>query len=164
MTLVKQLPLLLAGALLTLGGQSYERGASERRSLQQELRTAESAFRGTVQEYLAGYRQDARADHSAVRTARNALVVALSRVPGPSARRTAAERLADSLPLAEPLPQTDGTYLLDSEALTRNADREDASVERCLRSMPELNRTTLHWCWFIVRHRPVRSRAARGAE
>lgn len=162
--LVKQLPLLLAGALLTLAGQAYERTGSERRSLRQELRSAESAYRGAAQDYLTEYRQDPQAGHSAVRAARDALAVVLSRVSGPPARRAAAGRLADELPLAEPLPQSDGRYLLDSEALSRHADTAHSSVERCLRSITELDRSSLYWSWITVRNRPVRSRAARGAE
>ncbi|ELP68548.1 hypothetical protein ACKI1I_03980 [Streptomyces turgidiscabies] len=158
--LLKQLPLLLAGALLTLGGQSYERGQSERRSLRQELGTTESAYRAAVREYLAEYGQDERADHTAVRATRDALTVALSRVPGPSARRAEAERLTDALPLAEPLPRTAGRYLLDAPTRTRRANSEQESVDRCLRSLPGLDRTSLHWSWRAVRHRPVRPGAA----
>ncbi|NEA61831.1 hypothetical protein [Streptomyces sp. SID12488] len=154
-TLLKQLPLLLAGALLTLGGQSYERGQSERRSLRQELGTAESAYRAAVREYLADYRQDERADHTAVRAARDALAVTLSRVPDPPARRAAAERLADGLPLAEPLPRTAGLYLPDSQTRARTATGEQESVDRCLRSLPALNRTSLYWSWRTVRNRPA---------
>ncbi|MEH0423016.1 hypothetical protein [Streptomyces sp. B21-083] len=158
--LLKQLPLLLAGALLTLGGQSYERGQSERRSLRQELGTTESAYRAAVREYLADYRQDERADHAAVRAARDALALVLSRVPDPPARRAAAERLADGLPLAEPLPRTAGRYLPDSPTLTRTADREQESVDRWLRSLSGLNRTSLYWSWRSLHNRPVRPGAA----
>ncbi|MDX3749384.1 hypothetical protein [Streptomyces sp. AK08-02] len=153
--LLKQLPLLLAGALLTLGGQSYERGQSERRALRQELGAAESAYRAAVREYLADYRQDERADHTAVRATRDALALVLSRVPEPPARRAAAERLADGLPLAEPLPRTAGRYLPDSQTRTRTADREQQSVNGWLRSLAELNRASLYWSWRTARNRPA---------
>lgn len=164
MTLLKQLPLLLAGALLTLGGQHYERGSSERRLLRQELRTTENAYREAVGEYLAEHsRSEQPVDHSAVRSAREALTVALSRVPGPSARRAAAERITDGLPLAGPLPQSDGPYLLDLATRTRTATEERASVERCLRALPELNRGSLYWTWLTVRTRSARPGTAGGA-
>ncbi|WP_405816366.1 hypothetical protein OG241_17440 [Streptomyces sp. NBC_01390] len=153
--LLKQLPLLLAGAVLTLFGQSYERGQSERRAIRQELGTTESAYRAAVREYLAHYRQTDRADHTAVRAARDALALALARVPDPPARRAAAERLAGGLPLAEPLPQANGPYLTVPQTRTRTADSEQESVDRWLRSLAELNRASLYWRWRTVRNRPV---------
>ncbi|WP_329277365.1 hypothetical protein [Streptomyces sp. NBC_01451] len=163
MTLVKQLPLLLAGALLTLGGQSYERVSSQRRSLRQELGTAESAYRAAVREYTTEHARETPADHPPVRAARDALFVALSRVPGPAARRAAAEELADGLPLAEPLPRT-GAYLFDRETRVRDAAEEHASAQRCLRSLSELNRGSLYWGWRTLRSRSARTGTAGGAE
>ena len=161
MALVKQLPLLLAGALLTLGGQSFERRRSEQRSLQQELRTTESAYRTAVREYLAEYGQPERQpDHSAVRATREALAAALSRVPGPPARQAAAERLIDTLPLADPLPRLSRGYLVDSEDRTRGVNEQHGSVERCLRALPELNRSSSYWSWRRLRTRSARSGAA----
>ncbi|UIX34839.1 hypothetical protein [Streptomyces sp. GQFP] len=164
MTALKQLPLLLLGALLTLGGQSYERGSAERRSLRLELRTTENAYRDAVREYLDTYGVSyARADHSPVRSAREALTAALSRVPGPAARLAAAERIADGLPLAEPLPRS-GDYLLDSETRTRIANEEHTAVASCLRSLPELNRSFPYWSWRTRRPGSAQSGASGGAE
>ncbi|MGY1501139.1 hypothetical protein ACW4TU_31930 [Streptomyces sp. QTS52] len=164
MTLVKQVPLLLLGALLPLAGQSYERVSSQRRSLRQELRTTETAYRVAVQEYLAGHDQEHPEDHSPVRAARYALAVTLSRVTGPSARRAAAEQLADGLPLARPLPRVDGGYLIDTPTRTLDAAEQHISVERCLRALPELNRGSLYWSWRTLRTRPGRAGAAGAAE
>ncbi|WP_327694649.1 hypothetical protein [Streptomyces sp. NBC_00459] len=164
MALLKQLPLLLVGALLTLGGQSFERGRSQQHALQQELATTESAYRVAAREYLAEYGLRERPDHSAVRATREALAAALSRVPGPPARRAAAERLADALPLADPLPWTSGEYLTDSEDRVRGANEEHALVERCLRALPELNRSSSYWSWYRARSRSARSGATGGAE
>ncbi|MGW1716970.1 hypothetical protein [Streptomyces sp. NPDC002156] len=164
MTALKQLPLLLLGALLTLVGQSYERGSAERRSLRLELRTTENAYRDAVREYLATYGVSYdRADHSAVRSAREALTTALSRVPGPAARLAAAERIADGLPLAEPLPRS-GTYLFDDETRTRIANEEHASVASCLRALPELNRAFPYWSWRTRRPGSAQSGTTGGAE
>ena len=164
MTALKQLPLLLLGALLTLGGQSYERGSAQRRSLRLELRTAENAYRDAVREYLDTYGESyARANHSAVRSAREALTAALSRVPGPAARLAAADRIADGLPLAEPLPRNKGIYLLDDETRTRIANEEHASVASCLRSLPELNRAFPYWSWRTRRPGSAQSGTTGGA-
>jgi hypothetical protein len=162
--LLKQVPLLLVGALLALGGQSIERRRAEQRSLRQELGTTESAYRAAVREYLAEYGVRERPDHSAVRAAREALAATLSRVPGPPARRAAAERLADALPLADPLPRISGGYLLDSEDRVGGANEQHASVERCLRALPELNRSSSYWSRYRARTRAARSGTAGGAE
>lgn len=165
LTALKQLPLLLLGALLALVGQSYERGSAERRSLRLELRTTENAYRDAVREYLDTYGVSYdRADHSAVRSAREALTVALSRVPGPAARLAAAEGIADGLPLAEPLPRNSGIYLLDDETRTRIANEEHASVASCLRSLPELNRAFPYWSWRTRRSGSAQSGTTGGAE
>ncbi|MGW3653236.1 hypothetical protein [Streptomyces sp. NPDC000878] len=165
MTALKQLPLLLLGALLALGGQSYERGSAERRSLRLELRTTENAYRDAVREYLDTYGASYDlADHSAVRSAREALTAALSRVPGPAARLAAAERIADGLPLAEPLPRSGGGYVLDSETRVGIANEEHASVVSCLRSLPELNRAFPYWSWRTRRSGSAQSGTTGGAE
>ncbi len=161
-TFLKGLPLLAAGALLTLGGQFSERHSAERRLFKQQLSADESAYRTAVGEYLAGYEHDPRTDHSAVRTTREALAGTLSRVPGPSTRRAAARLAADGLPLAQPLPDARDGYLLDTDARADDAERERASVERHLRSISDLNRTLLHWSWLTLRTRIAR-RTAPGA-
>ncbi|POX48915.1 hypothetical protein C3489_26115 [Streptomyces sp. Ru71] len=159
---LKQLPLLAAGALLTLAGQSSERISAERRQLGQQLETEESAYRTAVQDYLAGYEIDPRADHSAVRAARTALVGTLGRVPGPRARRDAARAAADALPLARPLPgQRDG-YLLDTESRGVWAEEQRGTVEDKLRLISGLNGRTVYWGWRTVRARLAR-RGAPGA-
>ncbi|WP_157876713.1 hypothetical protein, partial [Streptomyces graminilatus] len=154
MGLVKQFPLLLLGALLPLAGQSYERVSSQRRELRQELGARESAYRMAVREYLTAYEEDERADYSAVRAARDALAVALSRVPGPAVRRAAAEELAEGLPLAEPLPHSGGQYLLDTATRTHDAAEVHASVIARLQALPRLNRGLMYWGWRTVRTRP----------
>ena len=152
-TFLKGLPVLAAGALLTVGGQLFERGTSERRLLRQQLGTDEAAYRTAVREYLAAYERDPHTDHSAVRAAREALAGTLSRVPGPPARRQAALEVADGLPLARPLPAVREGTALGTGARTRETLRAQETADRLLRSVPNLNRRSTYWSWRTLRGR-----------
>ncbi|MBT2444308.1 hypothetical protein J7E93_30290 [Streptomyces sp. ISL-36] len=150
------LPLLAVGALLTLGGQISERLASERRLLGQQLDAGVTAFRTAARAYLAAYEADPQADHTAVVTAREALLGALAQVAGPGARRERAQSLADRLPLERPLPGARGGSLLGTAARARDAREVRRSVEGELRAVSELNRRALYWRWRTVRARLTR--------
>ncbi|WP_167458950.1 MULTISPECIES: hypothetical protein [Streptomyces] len=150
---LKSLPLLAAGALLTLGGQFSERVSSERRLLKQQLGSGEAAFRTAVREYLAAYESDPQSDHTAVLTARDALTAALAQVAGPGARRAAARRLADELPLAGPLPAARGGAFLGPDDRAREAQGVRQTVELRLRTVADLNGRALYWRWRTFRER-----------
>ncbi|MER5755464.1 hypothetical protein [Streptomyces sp. NPDC002088] len=155
-TFLKGLPVLAAGALLTLGGQLSERVSSERRQSHQRLRTDEAAFRGAARAYLAAYEGDADADHAAVRSAREALAGTLFQVPGPAARRRAAGLAVEGLPLAGPLPSSRDGSVLGTEDRAREARAAGDSVDRVLRSVSGLDRGVAHWGWRTVREWRVR--------
>ncbi|MEU3840393.1 hypothetical protein AB0E88_10220 [Streptomyces sp. NPDC028635] len=157
---LKQVPLLAAGALLTLGGQASERLSAERRQFQQQLAGEESAYRTAVHDYLTAYETDERADHGAVRTARTALARTLNRVPGPRARRDAGRAAADALPLGRPLRGDRDGYLLDTEGRGRYAEEQRSTVEDRLRLIPDLNRSKVYWSWRSVRDRIARRERA----
>ncbi|MFJ8112659.1 hypothetical protein [Streptomyces sp. NPDC096132] len=160
-TFLKGLPPLVVGVLLTLGGQIFERTSSEQRDMKRQLRSEESAFRTAVREYLADYEDDAGADHTAVRTSREALTVTLGRLPGPKARQRAALRAAEGIPLADPLPRVrDGAPLgMDARGHLTRAAR--AELDGALRAVVALDRGRVHWGWRTVREWfPRRSGAA----
>ncbi|MEV4923802.1 hypothetical protein [Streptomyces roseoverticillatus] len=161
-TFVKSLPLLAAGALLTLGGQFSERVSSERRQRSQQLSSHEAAFRAAVREYLAAYESDPRADHTAVATAREALRGVLSQVSGPATRRTEAQRLAEGLPLARPLPAAQGGGVLGTEGRARLSQEVRESVETHPRAVMDINRRSLYWRWRALRERSARTAPHRG--
>ncbi|MFF9327723.1 hypothetical protein ACF1AY_23805 [Streptomyces sp. NPDC014776] len=160
---LKQLPLLAAGALLTLGGQASERLSAERRQFRQQLGGDESAYRTAVHDYLAAYETDERAEHTAVRAARTALAGTLNRVPGPRARRETARAAADTLPLAQPLRGDRDGYLLDTEGRVEYAEEQRSAMEDRLRLISELNRSKLYWSWRTVRDRITRRDTAGAA-
>ncbi|MFF8277233.1 hypothetical protein ACF05T_14160 [Streptomyces lateritius] len=147
------LPLLAVGALLTLGGQMSERLSTERRLLKQQLDAGATAFRTAARAYLTAYEADPQADHTAVVSAREALLGALAQVAGPGARRERAQALADGLPLAQPLPGARAGTLLGTAARARDAQEVRGSVERELRAVAELNGRALHWRWRTARAR-----------
>ncbi|WP_146166702.1 hypothetical protein [Streptosporangium nondiastaticum] len=159
---VKSLPLLAAGALLTLGGQFSERISSERRQLSHQLASREAAFRAAVHEYLTAYENDPRADHAEVATSREALRGVLAQVPGPAARRTAAQRLAEELPLVRPLPAAQGGEILGTEGRARLGREVRESVETQPRAVMEINRRGLYWRWRALRRRSTRTAPHRG--
>lgn len=161
LTFVRGLPLLLAGALLTVGGQMHERVSSERRQSRTQLIADEAAFRTSARTYLAAYEQDPHADHMAVRTARQALAGTLFRAPGPAARRRAARRVAEQLPLAEPLPASQGGRVLGTDARAGEARRAAEAVDGLLGAVAELDRSLVHWSLLTVRER--NGRRTRGA-
>ncbi|WP_369245432.1 hypothetical protein [Streptomyces sp. R41] len=154
-TLLKSLPLLAAGALITLGGQLSERVSAERRQIKQQLDSGEAAFRTAVREYLAAYERDAHADHTAVLTARDALTGTLAQVAGPGARRSAARRLADELPLARPLPDARDGAFLGTHARAQEAQGVRQTVDGRLRIVPDLNGRALYWRWRTLREHPA---------
>ncbi|MFC9292890.1 hypothetical protein ACFTWH_05785 [Streptomyces sp. NPDC057011] len=152
-TFVKSLPLLAAGALLTLGGQFSERVSSERRRLSRQLVSCEAIYRSAVREYLAAYESDPRADHAAVATAREALRGVLTQVSGPASRRAAARRLAEGLPLIRPLPAARGGGVLGTEDRTRLGQEVWQSVETQPRAVMQINRRAPYWRWRALRER-----------
>ncbi|MFG2874705.1 hypothetical protein ACGFYU_06795 [Streptomyces sp. NPDC048337] len=152
-TFLKSLPLLAAGALLTLGGQFSERVSSERRQLSRQLVSHEALYRTAVREYLAAYESDPRADHAAVATAREALRGVLTQVSGPASRRAAARRLAEELPLIRPLPAAQGGGVLGTEDRTRLGQEVWQSVETQPRAVMEINRRAPYWRWRALRER-----------
>jgi len=155
MTFLKSLPLLGAGALLTLGGQFSERVSAERRQLTQQLDSGAAAFRAAAREYLADYERRPDADHTAVLAARDALIGPLLQVSGPGARRDTARRLAGELPLARPLPSARDGAFLGLGARAQEAQGVRQSVERQLRTVSDLNGRALYWRWRTLRARPA---------
>ncbi|MFE2878071.1 hypothetical protein ACFXG6_02830 [Streptomyces roseus] len=156
-TFLTSLPLLAVGALLTLGGQAWERVSAERRLLKQQLESGSASFRAAAREYLRNYEDNPAADHTAVLTAREALGAALARIGGPGARRARAGRLADELPLARPLPEFSGDRRLGSDARSRRAQEARQSVDRKLSAVSDLNRPGLYWRWRTARERAART-------
>ncbi|MFE9253645.1 hypothetical protein [Streptomyces sp. NPDC006879] len=159
---LKEIPLLAAGALLTLGGQQSERRVSEIRLFKSQLGAEEKVYRTAVREYLTRYEQDPHTDHRAVRTARETLAATLSRAPGPSVRQAAAQQVAEGLPLGRALSGNQAGALLGPEARAGEAERASALVDRRLRQISELNRSSLYWLWLTVRTK-LAQRAAGGA-
>ncbi|MFE2552865.1 hypothetical protein ACFXGI_30565 [Streptomyces sp. NPDC059355] len=156
-TFLTSLPLLAVGALLTLGGQSWERVSAEHRLLQKQLESGRTSFRAAAREYLRNYEDDPAADHTAVLTAREALGAALAQVSAPGARRARAHRLADELPLARPLPEFDGDRRLGTDARARRAQEVRQSVDHELGAVSDINRRRLHWRWRTARERLART-------
>ncbi|MEV6582938.1 hypothetical protein AB0M92_32795 [Streptomyces sp. NPDC051582] len=156
-TFLTSLPLLAVGALLTLGGQSWERVSTERRLLKQQLESARTSFRAAAREYLRNYEDDPATDHAAVLTAREALGAALAQVAAPGARRARAHRLADELPLARPLPESSDGRLLGTHARARRAQEVRQTVDRMLSAVSDLNGRTLYWRWRTARERRART-------
>ncbi|MFI6851111.1 hypothetical protein [Streptomyces sp. NPDC050416] len=135
--------LLAAGAALTLVGQTTERISAERRTRSRQLVAAVREFRRIAWLYLAAYEQDPDADHAEALRAREALSGLLALVPGPAPRSEAARRLADSLPLAEPLPGSrDGRFLgpherkSEASAVRTTVDRQARDAGELLRPAP----------------------------
>ncbi|MFD7874226.1 hypothetical protein ACFV5G_08910 [Streptomyces sp. NPDC059766] len=149
-TFLKGLPALAAGALLTLGGQLSERVSSERRLSRQRLRTDEAAFRGAARTYLAAYESDPEADHTAVRSTREAQAGTLFQIPGPAARRRAAALAVERLPLAGPLPASREGVVLGSEGRAREAREAGEAVDLVLRTVSDLDRGAAHWALRTV--------------
>lgn len=142
-----------AGALLTLLGQTSERVASERRELRRRLSTEETAFRVAARAYLQAYRTAPEAEHAPVHAAREALAATLSQVGGPAARRRAARRAAEELPLAGPLPATREGEVLGKEARAAEARRAQAAVDTVPASVADLRRAAGYWSLRGVRER-----------
>ncbi|MGW2824941.1 hypothetical protein ACWC24_28640 [Streptomyces sp. NPDC001443] len=147
---LKGLPALAAGALLTLGGQFSERVSSERRLSRQRLRTDEAAFRGAARTYLAAYGSDPEADHAAVRSTREALAGTLFQIPGPAARRRAAARAVERLPLAGPLPASREGVVLGPEGRAGEVREAGEAVDLVLRTVSDLDRGAVHWALRTV--------------
>ncbi|MFF9804021.1 hypothetical protein ACF1G5_02630 [Streptomyces coeruleorubidus] len=135
--------LLAAGAALTIVGQMTERISAERRTRNQQLKAAVREFGRISWLYLTAYEQDPDADHTEALRAREALSGLLALVPGPAPRREAARRLAGSLPLAEPLPNSRDGRLLgpherknEANAVRTTLDRQTGDVGELLRPAP----------------------------
>ncbi|MFJ3928348.1 hypothetical protein [Streptomyces sp. NPDC090022] len=160
-TFLAALPALVLGALLTLGGQASERLSTERRRIGQQLDASTAAYRAAAREYLRAYEDDAQADHTAVVTAREALDSALAQVDAPGARRSRARFLAETLPLAGPLPEFVDGERLGTDARGQQARDTRRSVDEALGGVSDLNRRALQWRWRTVRERL--SRTDRGA-
>jgi hypothetical protein len=137
--------LLAAGAALTLVGQMTERISAERRTRSRQLAAAVREFRRITWLYLAAYEQDPDADHAEALRAREALSGLLALVPGPAPRSEAARRLADSLPLAEPLPGSRDGQLLGPHERKSEASAVRTTVDRQARDVGELLRPAPLW-------------------
>jgi hypothetical protein len=160
---LKGLPPLAAGALLTLGGQSFERVSAERRQLTQQLAADQAAYRTAATAYLAAYERDAGADHTAVGSARETLVGSLTRVTGPRARCRAAERISDGLPLGRALPTVRGGNTLGLAARADESERAKRTADQHLRATADLDRGRLYWSWRTLRERRA-DRTAQGVD
>ncbi|MFI2431928.1 hypothetical protein [Streptomyces sp. NPDC018693] len=148
--------LSVAGVLFTLGGQMSERVSAERRELRRRLGEDEAAFRTSARAYLAAYENNPGVDHTAVREAREALAATLVQVPGPAARRRAARRVADELPLARPLPSARGGTVLGKDARAGEARGAGEAVDGVPGSVSELDRPPGYWSVRTVRERYAR--------
>ncbi|WP_327268399.1 hypothetical protein OG233_10510 [Streptomyces sp. NBC_01218] len=161
--LLTSLPLLVAGALLTLAGQASERVNAERRANRQQLALGELTYRTAVGTYLAAYESEGYGDHTAVLAARETLTAPLARISGPAARRAEARRLTEGLPLARPLAAEDGGGFLGRQARLREAHGVRLRLDRELGALAGLDRRAVHWRWRTVRERFARRTPGGGA-
>ncbi|GGW96859.1 hypothetical protein GCM10010383_28290 [Streptomyces lomondensis] len=144
--------LLATGAVLTLVGQMTERRSAERRTYGRQLTAAVREFRRIAWLYLTAYEQDPETDHSEALRAREALSGLLALVPGPAPRRAAARHLADSLPLADPLPRSRDGRLLQPHERKNEADAVRTTVDRQTRDVADLRRPAPVWWLRGSRH------------
>lgn len=150
------------GAFLTLIGQFVERGTARLRQRSDELGTARAGFAQQAEVFLHDWGAERTSSFEGVRSARAALAALLRSLPSHGARRAAAARLADALPLAEEPETTTSDGIMGMRALIpeeRAAEvaRLHASLTSRLGEVEEL--TGLAGLWYL-RH-AVRAAGAR---
>ncbi len=138
------------GAGITLLAQFVERGTARRRERADSLGQACSAYAEQVLTFLSGWVDNPHGDFAEVRSARTSLAVTLRTLPGHGARRTAAVRLAEGLPLADEPDATVEAGLMGLRALSRQ-EREEltarlrASLSDALGEAQELAGSSPRW-------------------
>ncbi|MBO1330017.1 hypothetical protein [Streptomyces sp. VRA16 Mangrove soil] len=152
-TFVDSLPLLVAGAVLTLGGQYSERVNAERRRRRQQLEETSQAFRTAARQYLRAYEEQPTADHRTVVPAREALHGALAQITAGGARGRAARRAADDLPLPGQLPAAADGELYGTDERRHVAQTVRTAVDHQVRAVADLNRWAGYWWWRRLRER-----------
>ena len=148
--LVRTALIAAIGAFLALLGQFVERGTARLRQRSDELRAALAGYAQQAETFLSDWGAGQPTAFGEVRSSRAALAALLRALPSHGARRAAAARLADELPLAEE-PETTiedgitGARNLTPQERAARATQSGASLTGPLGAVGELAGSSALW-------------------